>query len=60
MKTKSIFITAIALLAIILSACGPTTINQAAPVQIRTLNVTGTGQAILTPDIAYIYVGVHT
>jgi uncharacterized protein len=60
MKTKSIFIAAIALLALILSACGPTTINQAAPVPVRTLNVAGMGQAILTPDIAYIYVGVHT
>jgi len=60
MKTKTIFVTAVALLALVLSACGPTTINQEAPVNIRTINVSGTGQANLVPDIAYIYVGVHT
>jgi uncharacterized protein YggE len=26
----------------------------------RTLNVTGNGKAYLTPDIAYVYIGVHT
>jgi hypothetical protein len=44
----------------ILSACGPATINQAAPPTVRSLNVTGLGQVDLTPDIAYIYIGVHT
>jgi uncharacterized protein len=45
---------------ILLSACGPATIvaNPAPPT--RTLNVTGTGMATLTPDIAYINIGVHT
>ena len=60
MKTKSMIIAAVALLALVISACGPTTINQEAPAAIRTLNVSGTGQANLVPDIAYIYVGVHT
>jgi uncharacterized protein len=60
MKTKSIIIAAVALLGLVISACGPTTINQEAPAAIRTLNVSGTGQANLVPDIAYIYVGVHT
>jgi uncharacterized protein len=60
MKTKSIMIAVIVLLALVMSACGPTTINQDAPANIRTLSVTGTGQANLVPDIAYIYVGVHT
>jgi uncharacterized protein YggE len=46
--------------ALILSACGPTTINQEAPAPARTLNVNGLGQVNLTPDIAYIYIGVHT
>jgi len=59
MKTKTIFVAAIALLALVLSACGPTTINQAAPPALRTLSVTGTGQTNLVPDIAYIYLGVH-
>lgn len=26
----------------------------------RTLNVTGNGKAYLTPDLAYVYIGVHT
>ena len=60
MKTKTMFVAAVALLALILSACGPTTINQAAQPVVRNLSVTGTGQAFLTPDIAYIYLGVHT
>jgi uncharacterized protein YggE len=60
MKTKSIFVAAIALLALVLSACGPTTINQEAQPIARTVSVTGSGQAYLVPDIAYIYVGVHT
>lgn len=60
MKTKSIIIAAVSLLALVISACGPTTINQEAPANVRTLNVSGTGQANLVPDIAYIYVGVHT
>jgi uncharacterized protein YggE len=60
MKTRTIIVAAVALLALVLSACGPTTINQEAPASIRTMNVAGTGQAFLVPDIAYIYVGVHT
>ena len=60
MKNRSIIVAAVALLVLVISACGPTTINQEAPAPIRMLSVTGSGQAILTPDIAYIYVGVHT
>lgn len=41
-------------LAILLSACG------AAAAQTRSLTVTGTGTVYLTPDIAYITIGVHT
>jgi uncharacterized protein YggE len=58
MRNK-IFVALVAL-ALLLSACGPTTINQEAPENVRTLNVNGVGQAYLIPDIAYIYVGVHT
>jgi uncharacterized protein len=59
MRTKFLVFAVLAF-ALILSACGPTTINQeAAPVN-RTLNVNGTGTTYLTPDIAYIYIGVHT
>jgi len=60
MKTKFMFVAAVALLALVLSACGPTTINQEAQPVMRTVSVTGAGQAYLVPDIAYIYVGVHT
>ncbi|MDD2921936.1 MAG: SIMPL domain-containing protein [Anaerolineales bacterium] len=59
MKNKFWIFAALALM-LALSACGPTTINQAAQPIVRTLNVTGVGQTYLTPDIAYIYIGVHT
>ncbi len=61
MKTRFIFVIAALLLAVVVSACGgPTTVNQAAPVTPRTISVSGAGQAFLVPDIAYIYLGVHT
>lgn len=60
MKTKFYLVAMIALLALVVSACGPTTINQAAPPPQRTVSVSGAGTAYLVPDIAYIYVGVHT
>lgn len=60
MKTRSILIAAVFVLALVLSACQPATINQAAPVPQRTLSVDGTGTAYLTPDIASVYLGVHT
>jgi uncharacterized protein YggE len=52
MKTKSILFTTLALLAILASACAPATTPS--------LSVTGAGTAYLVPDIAYIYLGVHT
>ncbi len=53
MKTKSLIVlTVMAAAALLLSACAPTAQ--------RTLSVSGTGQALLAPDIAYIYVGAHT
>jgi uncharacterized protein len=59
MSTKILVFTVLAF-ALILSACRPATINQAAAPVNRTLNVNGTGTAYVTPDIAYINVGVHT
>ncbi len=58
---QTIFIFGLVLIAAVaLSACGPTTIvANPAPPQ-RTLNVTGTGTVDLTPDVAYINIGVHT
>src|SRR5260221_5597338 len=58
MRTK-IFTFAILAFALILSACGPTTIHQDAQPVVRNLNVNGLGEVYLTPDIASIYVGVH-
>jgi uncharacterized protein len=58
---RSILILAVMLpAAIILSACGPATIvaNPAAPQ--RSLSVSGMGTVMLTPDIAYINIGVHS
>ncbi|MGA2505684.1 MAG: SIMPL domain-containing protein [Anaerolineales bacterium] len=52
MRNKFIIFIPILILALALSACG------AAP-QARTLSVSGNGTVYLTPDIAYIYIGVH-
>ena len=60
MKSRSILFAAVFVLALLVSACGPTTVNQAAQPPLRTLSVAGTGNAYLTPDIAYLYLGVHT
>ena len=57
MKTKFYLVAAVALLALIVSACGPTTVNQAAQPPLRTVSVSGAGTAYLVPDIAYIYRG---
>jgi hypothetical protein len=60
MRTKYFAFAVLAVLALVLSACGPTTINQAAPENLRTVNVSGLGVVYLTPNIAYINVGVNT
>jgi len=61
MKNKFLLVSAVALFALLISACGgPTTVNQAAPAPVRSVSVSGAGTAYLVPDIAYIYVGVHT
>jgi hypothetical protein len=60
MKTKFYLVAVVALLALLVSACGPTTVNQAAQPPQRTVSVSGAGTAYLVPDIAYIYVGMHT
>ena len=59
MRNKTLFISAVVFLALALGACSPT-IQADAPPPVRTLNVTGTGQVFLAPDIAYIYIGVHS
>jgi hypothetical protein len=59
MRNKTLFISAVLVLALALGACSPTIQADAAP-PVRTLSVNGTGQAFPSPDIAYIYIGVHT
>lgn len=58
---RRFFIPIVMLIAIVgLSACGPATIVANPVPPQRTLNVSGTGTVTLTPDIAYINIGVHT
>jgi len=59
MRNKTLFVSAVLLLALALGACSPTIMADAAP-PVRTLNVNGTGTTYLSPDIAYVYIGVHT
>jgi uncharacterized protein YggE len=60
MRNRILFLLAILGLGAILAACGPSTVTlQPQPTQ-RTVTVTGTGMVTLTPDIAYIYIGVET
>jgi len=60
MKTKFVFLINLLVLGIALTACGPSTFTvQPQPPQ-RTINVSGTGLVTLTPDIAYINIGVHS
>lgn len=53
MRSKLSMFGLVSVLALVLSACGA-----AAPA--RTLNVSGNGTVYLTPDIAYIYIGVNS
>ncbi len=60
MKIKlSLLVTALVLGAL-LSACGPTTVYTQPEPPMRTITVTGTGMVTLTPDVAYVYIGVQT
>lgn len=59
MRTKTLFVSAIVLMALASGACSPTIVANPAP-PLRSMNINGTGQVFLTPDIAYIYIGVHT
>ncbi len=60
MKTKFIFLLGVLILSLALAACGPSNITvQPQPFQ-PTITVTGSGLVTLTPDIAYINIGVHS
>jgi uncharacterized protein YggE len=58
MRTKSLLITVLLVMAVAVSACGSATV--ANPATARSIAVNGIGQVSLVPDVAYIYVGVHT
>lgn len=58
MRTKFTLMASIAILALVLSACAPKAAGSL--VAARTISVNGTGTVYLTPDIAYINIGVHT
>jgi uncharacterized protein YggE len=57
MRHKFSFLLVILVAALLLSACGT---NASSGQQPRLLNVNGQAQIQLTPDIAYISIGVHT
>jgi uncharacterized protein YggE len=60
MKTKSLILFVVIMLALLVSACQPAATSQNGQPDVRTLSVAGSGQSYLAPDIAYIYIGVHT
>jgi len=59
MKNKILFFFSILVIAGILSACGPSA-AQYPNMGTRGMTITGTGTSDLSPDIAYINIGVHT
>ena len=59
MKTKSIFIIGVLVLTLTISACGASAVNGPYQ-QIRNMSITGNGSTAISPDIAYVNVGVRT
>lgn len=62
MRNKFLIVSVLMVLAVLLSACGSVALPaaQPQPAVVRNLSVSGAGQVTLKPDIAYIYIGVHT
>jgi uncharacterized protein YggE len=58
MRTKILIPTIILIAAVALSACSASV--QLGQTQPRTISVNGNAQVILTPDIAYVSIGVHS
>ncbi len=54
---KTFVIPFVLTLALALGACAPTPSSETPT---RTMNVVGSGEVVMTPDIAYISIGVHT
>jgi len=59
MKNKFLLIVSMLVIASVLSACGSTPAQTAIP-NIRSLFINGNGKADISPDIAYVNIGVHT
>lgn len=57
MNRKTLIISILLMLTLVLSACGAV---GTAPAATRSMTVNGVGQVSLNPDIAYIYIGVRT
>jgi uncharacterized protein YggE len=60
MNKKTILLTGLILFSLLLSACSSVAAAQSDVPEQRSLSVTGTGQTYISPDIAYIMIGVHT
>ncbi len=61
MRNKISIISMLMILAVIVSACGTAAAQAPTPEPAkRTISVNGSAQASLSPDIAYITIGVHT
>jgi uncharacterized protein YggE len=63
MKKSIIGITSVMLLMAVLSGCAGTALPApaaAAASTVRTINVSGQGLTYITPDVAYVYIGVHS
>jgi len=60
MRNKIFLLSLLAFLSLVLSACGTAYAQEVISEPIRTINVTGTGEVILTPDIAYVSIGVRS
>jgi uncharacterized protein len=60
MRTKIFLLSSVLMLAILLGACAPVAQKSSTETPPRTISVNGNSQIILTPDIAYISIGVHS
>ncbi|MEJ2137663.1 MAG: SIMPL domain-containing protein, partial [Desulfofustis sp.] len=60
MNKKTILLTGLILFSLLLSACSSVAAAQSDVPEQRSLSVTGTGKTYISPDIAYIMIGVHT
>lgn len=63
MRKTVIGLTVILVLSALLSACSalaPAAAPASSPASLRTISVSGQGQTYITPDVAYVYIGVHS